>query len=119
MEQIYQIRCAMLVDLAKEYLICARINEQEAQMMSEFDVLYGPDHLPANLASDLRAEARENRTLARVALQRAEQINGRLYSQGKSGVPLRSSLNGQNFRAWDCYSRLYHGNSLFAGQDPG
>lgn len=116
---LYQSDCAELVFLAKDALIRARINAQEAQIEEEFDVLYGSGYEPNELGPKLRAEAEKERKRARDYLVEAEQINGQLYSHGEPIVPLRSSLNGQNFRSWGAHIALYHGNSLFAGVDPG
>ena len=106
-----------LISLARTSLVRARLARQEAHTVREFDGYQDSISTPTGLSSRLEKLAREQRLMARRALQAVEIENEAEHLSGGIIMPLKECLDGKGFADWSTYIAQY-GAHFFNGVDP-
>jgi len=118
MEQSETSRIEDCLSLARICLIRARIQRQEADVITEFERVHGHGTVVFGEAVTKYKLAKSSRNQVKLYLLAAESLIGKRWFQGRSFVPLKEALNGSKFREWGEYAQQYRHNPLFRGEDP-
>lgn len=107
------------INLAKRYLVHARIARQKATVAEEMAMHEGHNDFLLEQAKVNLKRAEEYRQEARALLREVERNNGARYMVGERTFPLKDYLVGKFFKTWDNFDAEYaRVGAPFFGGDP-